>query len=61
MRNAPEQKISLERALRGITIESAYCIQQENEIGSIKAGKKADFTVLEQDPFAVPVIPNPLR
>jgi predicted amidohydrolase YtcJ len=52
---APEQRISVEQALRGVTIDSAYCIQQENEIGSIKAGKKADFTILEQDPFTVSV------
>jgi predicted amidohydrolase YtcJ len=27
----------------------------EDEIGSIRAGKRADFTVLEQDPYAVGV------
>ena len=26
----------------------------ENEIGSIRAGKKADFTVLGADPFEIP-------
>jgi predicted amidohydrolase YtcJ len=26
----------------------------EHEVGSIRAGKKADFTVLEADPFDVP-------
>ena len=37
---------------------SAHWIQQisnQNEIGSISAGKKADFAVLEQDPYAVDV------
>lgn len=50
---APEQRISVERALNGVTLESAYFMQLEDEIGSIKAGKKADFAILEQDPFAV--------
>jgi predicted amidohydrolase YtcJ len=27
---------------------------RENEIGSIRAGKRADFVVLEADPMAVP-------
>lgn len=52
---APEQKISVDRAISAITIESAYVMNQENELGSIKPGKKADFTILEQDPYAVPV------
>jgi predicted amidohydrolase YtcJ len=50
---APEQRISVERAINGVTLESAYFMQLEDEIGSIKAGKKADFAILEQDPFAV--------
>jgi predicted amidohydrolase YtcJ len=52
---APEQRISVERAISAITIESAYMLQKEQELGSIKPGKVADFTILEQDPFAVPV------
>ncbi|MBW4467450.1 MAG: amidohydrolase [Pegethrix bostrychoides GSE-TBD4-15B] len=52
---APEQQIDVARAISAITIESAYVIQKENELGSIKPGKTADFAILEQDPFAVPV------
>ncbi|WP_226591180.1 amidohydrolase [Microseira wollei] len=51
---APEQCISVERALSGITIESAYFIQKEDEVGSIKPNKKANFAILEEDPLAVP-------
>ncbi|MEB3192809.1 MAG: amidohydrolase [Snowella sp.] len=52
---APDQRISIDLALKAITLEAAYFMRLENEIGSIKAGKKADFAILEQDPFAVPV------
>jgi predicted amidohydrolase YtcJ len=52
---APNQRIAVDRALSAITIESAYVLNQENELGSIKPGKKADFTILEQDPYKVPV------
>jgi predicted amidohydrolase YtcJ len=49
----PEQRIGVEDALRGVTIEAAYSWRQENEIGSLAPGKIANFTVLEQDPLAV--------
>ncbi len=50
---APEQRISVEAALRAITIEAAYSWRQEDWIGSIAPGKIANFTVLEADPTAV--------
>ena len=48
-----EERTSLEAAMRAITIDAAYVLGLEDEIGSIRAGKKADFTVLEQDPWEV--------
>ncbi len=50
---APEERISVEQALRAITIDAAFVLRMEHEIGSVSAGKRADFTVLEQDPFEV--------
>jgi len=47
------ERISLDRALRAITIDAAWIVGWEDEIGSIRAGKKADFVVLEQDPYLV--------
>jgi predicted amidohydrolase YtcJ len=47
------ERISLQAALRAITIDAAWIMGWENEIGSIRAGKKADFTVLEVDPYQV--------
>lgn len=46
-----EEKISVMQAMRAITIDAAYILGMENDIGSIRAGKKADFTVLDEDPF----------
>jgi predicted amidohydrolase YtcJ len=51
--NAPEERISVAAALRAITIDAAWVMGWEDEIGSIRAGKKADFVVLEQDPRKV--------
>lgn len=47
------QRISLDSALRAITIDAAWIMGWEDEIGSIRAGKRADFTVLGEDPYRV--------
>ncbi len=49
----PEHRVSLDAALRAITIDAAFSIQQEKEIGSIEVGKKANLTILEKSPFEV--------
>ncbi|UYV38770.1 amidohydrolase [Rhodobacteraceae bacterium D3-12] len=48
-----EERVTLDAALRAITIDAAYIIGMEDQVGSIRAGKKADFTVLEQDPYEI--------
>lgn len=48
---SPEEMLNVEQALRGITIDAAFALRLDHEIGSISAGKKADFAVLEDDPF----------
>jgi predicted amidohydrolase YtcJ len=48
-----DERLTLQQALRGITIDAAYQLGTEQESGSIEVGKIADFTVLEQDPFDV--------
>ena len=50
---APELCMSLDRALRAITIDAAAILGLQNETGSIRAGKKADFAVLDKDPYEV--------
>ena len=47
------ERVSLDAALRAVTINAAWVIGYEDEIGSIRAGKKADFTILESDPYRV--------
>lgn len=49
--NAPNERVSLDAAMRAITIDAAWVMGAEDEIGSIRAGKRADFTVLEEDPY----------
>jgi len=50
---APEQRIGVHDALRGVTIEAAYSWRMEHELGSITPGKTATFTVLGEDPYSV--------
>ena len=50
---APAERLTLDQAIRAITIDAAYVIGMENEIGSIEAGKLADFAVLDKDPYEV--------
>ena len=47
------ERISIDEALYAITLGAAYTLNLDNEIGSIEAGKHADFAVLEQDPREV--------
>lgn len=49
----PNERISVDQAMRAITIDAAYVLGEENRIGSIRAGKSADFTVLDDDPYTV--------
>ena len=45
----PEQKITVEEALRGYTIDAAYASYEEDLKGSLKPGKLADFVILDRD------------
>jgi predicted amidohydrolase YtcJ len=50
---APDEAISVESAIRALTYEAAWQLFSEHEIGSLEAGKLADFVVLEKDPRKV--------
>lgn len=45
-----EQRNSREGALKAVTLEAAYSLQLENEVGSIVPGKLANFTILANNP-----------
>jgi len=45
----PEQRMTIEEAIKGFTIWAAYSAFQEDVLGSIEKGKYADFTVLDRD------------
>ena len=49
----PSQRISVEEALRICTVHGAYASFEEHRKGSLKAGKLADFVMLERDPHVV--------
>jgi hypothetical protein len=50
----PEERISVEQAVRGYTLGSAYARFSEDKLGSLETGKEADLAVLSQDIFSVP-------
>ena len=50
----PEQKITVEEALRCYTANNAWAIFRENEIGKIAPGMFADIAVLSDNLFMIP-------
>ncbi|MGA0924009.1 MAG: amidohydrolase family protein, partial [Lutimaribacter sp.] len=48
------QCVSVAEALHAITLGAAYTLKMDGEVGSIEAGKFADFAILGEDPLAVP-------
>jgi predicted amidohydrolase YtcJ len=49
----PDQRVSVEEALRVGTLNGAYASYEEHKKGSVEAGKLADLVVLEKDPTKV--------
>ncbi len=49
----PDQALSLDDAIRAVTIDAALQIGQGDRLGSLEKGKEADFTILESDPYKV--------
>lgn len=53
----PQEKISIEQAIKCYTLNSAYAEFQENKKGSIEPGKLADLIVLDKDILTI----NPVK
>ncbi|MBJ8344839.1 amidohydrolase [Antrihabitans sp. YC2-6] len=51
---APEECITVDQAIRAQTIDAAWQLFAENDIGSVEVGKYADLVVLSADPRTVP-------
>ena len=50
-----EELVTREQAFQALTLNGAWQVGLENERGSIKVGKWADFVLADQDVFACPV------
>lgn len=46
----PDERISVDDAIRAITIDAAYQVMMDDKVGSIEVGKQADFVILEKNP-----------
>ena len=49
----PEQRMTLVEAFRAFTLDAAYAEHHETTLGSLEAGKWADFIIVDRDPFAI--------
>lgn len=50
----PAQRITREQAIRAYTINGAWALKMDHELGSIEVGKRADLIVLSGDPMSCP-------
>ena len=53
------ERVSVLEALRGVTVYAAYQYFEEEEKGTLSAGKRADLVILSRNPLKVP--PDKLR
>ena len=48
-----DERVSVEDMVKSFTINGAYSIFRDNEIGSIEVGKYADFIIIDKDIFNI--------
>lgn len=49
----PEQRVSPLGALKAVTLDAAYSLQMERDVGSIEPGKLVNFTILADNPLTI--------
>jgi len=49
-----KEKLTVAQAIRAYTLDAAYTVNAEKYSGSLEAGKKADFIVLDRNLFEIP-------
>ena len=50
----PGERLTREEALRGFTLDAAWSLFLEKEVGSLEVGKRADLVVFARDVMTVP-------
>ncbi|HEV2852794.1 MAG TPA: amidohydrolase [Thermoanaerobaculia bacterium] len=55
----PGERLTREEALRGFTLDAAWSLFLDKEVGSLEAGKRADLVVFARDPMTVPEMEIP--
>ena len=46
----PDQRVTVDDAIRAVTIDAAYQVMSDDKVGSLEVGKQADFVVLAKNP-----------
>jgi predicted amidohydrolase YtcJ len=55
----PAERLTRQEALRGFTLDAAWSLFLDREIGSLAVGKRADLVVFAHDPMTVPAAEIP--
>jgi predicted amidohydrolase YtcJ len=53
-RLSPDERVTLEQAIRNYTLNAAYALNVDDRSGSLTAGKSADLVVVDRDVFRIP-------
>jgi predicted amidohydrolase YtcJ len=55
----PDQVLTRAEALRGFTLDAAWSLFLDEDVGSLEVGKRADLVVYDRDPMTVPAAEIP--